>query len=268
MENENNNQNNETSSENVYQAPTSDVEATAELKPDGAYTGPKATSVGSGVEWIGRGWQLAKGDLGNWALTMIVFFGISFVLGLIPIIGALASALITYVWGGGLMMGCQAAKEGRGFKLDYLFAGFKHQTVSLVLLSVIVMVISIGVMLVTVGGAYFSILAGDTSGFESEAGMQMVLGMLIGMAILLPVMMAVWFAPALIVLQNLSVIEAMKASFFGCLKNILPFIIYGIIMMIMIFIAAIPLFLGLLIVMPIAICSTYSAYREIYLTEE
>lgn len=49
------------------------------------------------------------------------------------------------------------------------------------------------------------------------------LKMLLYMLISIPFMMAIWFAPALIAINDVPVIEAMKLSFKGCLKNMVPF---------------------------------------------
>ncbi len=56
----------------------------------------------------------------------------------------------------------------------------------------------------------------------------------------------------------------MKMSFSGCLKNILPFLLYGVVALVMFFIGAIPVGLGLLVVMPVITASMYTAYRDIY----
>ena len=77
--------------------------------------------------------------------------------------------------------------------------------------------------------------------------------------------MAYWFAPVLIVLHGMSPVEAMKTSFMGCLYNILPFLVYGVVAMVLFFIAMIPLMLGLLVLVPMLIASVYIAYRDIYL---
>ena len=68
--------------------------------------------------------------------------------------------------------------------------------------------------------------------------------------------------------DDLSAIEAMKRSFRGCLGNILPFLIYGVVAFVLSIIAMIPIFLGLLFLVPTLICSTYIAYREIFLAQD
>jgi uncharacterized membrane protein len=50
----------------------------------------------------------------------------------------------------------------------------------------------------------------------------------------------------------------------GCLKNIVPFLLYGVVGLFLIIIATIPLLLGWFIVVPMMIASIYIAYLDIY----
>ena len=54
-----------------------------------------------------------------------------------------------------------------------------------------------------------------------------MLGLLVALALSLVVAMAIWFAPALVVLRDVAPVEAMKASFAACLKNTVPLLVYG-----------------------------------------
>jgi uncharacterized membrane protein len=60
-------------------------------------------------------------------------------------------------------------------------------------------------------------------------------------------------------------VEAMKESFAGCLKNIMPFLIYGLVALVFAILAAIPFGLGWLLLGPVLIGSVYASYRDIYL---
>ena len=61
------------------------------------------------------------------------------------------------------------------------------------------------------------------------------------------------------------IIEAMKLSFMGCLKNILPFLIYGIVGFVLMVIATIPFGLGWLILAPVVLATVYVGYKDIFL---
>lgn len=252
-----------------YQSPDSDLD---NKQPSGTirYTGPIKCPTSDGLTWIRRGFELFKLSPGAWVSTMIVGLLLIIILSLIPVIGVLISQILTYVWVGGLMIGCQAAYDGSPFDVKYLFAGFSKRTGSLIGLSVLTGVLSMLIMLGVMGSAYFDLVQGSNDGtLPADAdATQILLSFLIAMALMIPVMMAVWFAPVLIVLQNMPMLEALKASFIGCSKNMLPFLIYGIVMFAALFIAALPLFLGLLVVVPVMYASMFTSYQHIFLTND
>jgi uncharacterized membrane protein len=73
-----------------------------------------------------------------------------------------------------------------------------------------------------------------------------------------------WFAPALVFFNNMSPVEALKASFNACLKNTLPFLVYGLMVMVLLFFAALPVGLGFLVLIPVLAGSIYVSYRDIF----
>ena len=89
--------------------------------------------------------------------------------------------------------------------------------------------------------------------------MGLVLSILVMMALMIPVAMAIWLAPALVVLSDRGAVEAMKESFAGCLKNIVPFLLYGVVLFVASIVAAIPLFLGWLVLGPVFAGSIYAS---------
>jgi uncharacterized membrane protein len=101
-----------------------------------------------------------------------------------------------------------------------------------------------------------------------EQASDMMLPVLIAMLFLVPVLMAYWFAPVLVGLNNLTATEAMKLSFKACLQNVLPFFVYGLIFMLLLIVALIPFGLGLLVVVPVMMTSLYVSYVDVFnLTE-
>ena len=250
---------------NIYQAPESDVNVEVEVGSK-QYVGPQSRPAGEGVSWIGDGWNLFKQSAGAWVLTMVVGFVVMMVLNLIPVVGQIVPMLTTFVWTGGLLLGCDAVAKGGKFDVKYLFEGFSNRVGSLIGLSVVLSLLSIAIMMLVMGSVYIDLLTGNAEAFEQNPT-SLVLNMLIGFALMLPLSMAFWFAPALIVLQGMPIFSAMKASFQGCLKNILPFLLYGIVLMVVFIVATIPLMLGLLVMMPVFYCSMYRSYEKIYLSE-
>lgn len=220
---------------------------------------------GNGLQWITDGFNLFKKNIGIWiALFVILFLG-SLILMIIPIVGPLAITVINPILLGGLMLGCKALDEGQELQISHLFAGFQKNTVQLFLIGVFYLaaiIIVFGIVLVAAGGAVFASMSGQAD--PTAAGVTVLIGLLIGLALYVPILMALWFAPALVALDDMDALPALKQSFFACLKNIVPFLVYGIIALVIGLIAIIPLGLGLLVAIPVMMASMYTSYRDIF----
>ena len=79
-----------------------------------------------------------------------------------------------------------------------------------------------------------------------------------------PVIMATWFAPALVYFHGMTATDAMKASFAAGAKNWLVMIIFGILLSIAAFFALLPVGIGMLLLLPIASAAVYASYRDIF----
>ena len=251
---------------NPYQAPAANLYEEVE---EGELSGPNSVPFSHGWRWIAQGFGHFKQNPWSWILAIIVWIIIAVALNFVPIIGGIALTLISAIFTAGFMLGCKAQDEGEDFTINHLFSGFKQNTGQLLLIGVLYLVGTIVVVLgisMLVGGAAFMLMAGGDPAMMDESAMAagMLLPMLIAMLFFIPLIMAYWFAPALVVLNGFSAITAMKMSFMGCLKNILPFLLYGIVAMVFFVIGALPVGLGLLVVMPMLTASLYTGYRDIY----
>jgi uncharacterized membrane protein len=76
--------------------------------------------------------------------------------------------------------------------------------------------------------------------------------------------MAFWFAPALVVFDGAAPVDAIKASFAACLRNIMPFLIYGVLGLVAGIVASIPFGLGWIALLPIMLLTIHASYRDIF----
>jgi uncharacterized membrane protein len=252
---------------NPYAAPKAAVaDETFALNAD-LVPGGQSRPIGNGWTWIADGWDLFKRQPGMWIGIILLLFVIMIAAAFIPIVGGLLMSLFGPVFAAGIVTGCKTLDTGGELELGHLFAGFREKTGTLVAVGGIYLAASLVVMLVVgliMGVGMFTMMGGDQAQMQA-LGMTMVLAMLVMFALLLPVVMAIWFAAPLVVFHDHGAVEAMKGSFTGCLKNILPFLWYGVLLFFFSIIASLPLLLGWLVLGPVLAASVYTSYRDIYL---
>ena len=234
---------------------------------------PKGVTTGRGMGWFTDGFGLFKSSPLVWIGTIIVFVILVIVVQLIPVLGSLLINIFFPVFLGGLMLGCRDQDQDGAFGIGHLFAGFSQPCfgrlailgVFYFIASIILVVLMIIMLFFLLGGTGFieQIQSGQAEQALSDPK-PILLASLIVALIAMPLLMAEWFAPALVAFQEISPIDAMIMSFKGCLVNVMPFLIYGIIGFILSIIAAIPIFLGFLILLPVLFCSVYVAYKDIF----
>ena len=95
----------------------------------------------------------------------------------------------------------------------------------------------------------------------------MLMSSLIALTLSIPLMMASWFSPLLVVFHNVPPIVAMQRSFFACLKNFIPFQVYGITLIVLTILSLMPYGIGLVILIPTIFASIYVSYKDIFLAE-
>lgn len=256
-------------SANPYQTPKANLH---KHNNEGEMSGPVSVPFGHGWSWIASAWSNHfTNNPFAWIGAFIVFIILSIVIQLIPLLGAIATSLLSPVFTAGFMIGSRAQEMGEDFTLGHLFSGFKQSTGQLILVGLLYLVgiIALGVIAAAMMGGSFAMLgmmAGEPAAVEAmmQDPAAIILPILVMLLLFLPLLMAYWFAPALVAIDGTSAVSAMKLSFVGCLKNVLPFLLYGIVLLVLMVIAAIPFGLGLLILLPLMTASMYTSYRDIY----
>jgi uncharacterized membrane protein len=260
----------ETPGHNPYEAPRATVfdplpeHSAGTLIPNG-----RRVDVGHGATWITDAFTLFARSWGVWVGIGLVFIIGSIALNLIPFVGGIAAMLLTPVILGGLMIGCREAEDGGAIDFRHLGAGFERHAGQLIIVALIYFAAFVAVMiaifvlvLITAGILGFAL---SSQAFSSEGALiPILLVALVSMALVMPIIMAYWFAPALVVHHNLNAIDAMKQSFVGCLRNWLPFLLYGLVGVVLMVLATIPLLLGWFVLVPLMFISMYTAYKDIF----
>src|ERR1700686_3494316 len=189
----------------------------------------RTAPAGEGVSWIGSGWRLFTKAPLMWIVGILIVFVIAIVVSIVPFIGSLAFQLLNAVFSAGFVVACRSLERGGEFELEHLFAGFRTRFVSLLIVGVLFLVGWIVILLVVAGVTGFSVIMAMMTGNQDEAVaalagsvMMLLIGALILLALMVPLLMAYWFAPALVIMHDMAPVAAMKESFMGCLRNFIP----------------------------------------------
>ena len=216
------------------------------------------------------------GAPGVWIVITVLYLVIMVMLSFVPVLGSLATTLLAPVFAGGVLLGCRAADRGGALTVAHLFAGFAERLWPLMLVGLLYLVGTLAIVAV-VGALLFAavgmtgiaaLMTGDPlqAGLAAFAalGIGALLAVLLGLLLGIPLLMAFWFAPALVALRNDEPLAAAKASFDACLRNMLPMLVYSLLGLAFAIGASIPFLLGWFVLGPVFAASFYASYKDIF----
>jgi hypothetical protein len=240
----------------------------------------RLVAAGRGWQWLADGFVLFRKHPAMWMALTIVFVLLWLVSFVIPVLGPLLFNLFTPALFAGLMVGCRSVENGGPLEISHLFAGLKQHSAPLVTIGGIYLVgtiLVVGIAVLVAGGpALPQLLSKAGTDIETlrAAARSLALAIAAGGLVYLPLLMLIWFAPLLVVFEGLAPLPAMKLSFVACLKNTLPFLVYGAVILALWFVLSLPAVLGppgaLLMLtllgasIPVLFCSVYASYRDIF----
>jgi uncharacterized membrane protein len=195
---------------------------------------------------------------------------------MIPYVGPLVAVLLMPVLLAGYMRICRALEQEEEVELVDLFAGFKHNTPSLITLGAILMMgmLLASMLMVAVGGEALTTLMEQVQTTNDPQVLMDALGnadgniafaVLLGFSLMFVLIMAWQFAPMLVFFSGLSPFAAIHASFTGTLRNILPYMVYSVLTQLLAaLLGVLPYGVGLIFLLPLGLASLYVSYRNIF----
>jgi hypothetical protein len=222
-----------------------------------------------GWEWIAEGFELFRRVPILWIILCSALLLIAATLALIPMAGQFIFTLLSPVFLAGLMIGCRTMERGGQLEIGHLFSGFRNAgpLVTIGGIYLVGQVLIVGIFMLVGGDVLMSLLLEgkrvDENELKNVSG-DMLWASLVALTLSIPLMMAAWFAPLLTIFDGIPPVEAMRISFFACVKNIVAFQIYAVILVGLTVIATIPYGLGLFVLVPTVFASIYASYVDIF----
>jgi hypothetical protein len=232
----------------------------------------RSVAPARGWGWIVEAFDIFRRNPLIWLVLNLVLVGIGWLLGQVPVAGSYILYLLAPIFLAGIMAGCRDLETGGDVEIGHLFRGFRQNTTHLVTLGGVHMVgqVVVAGLMLSIGGPEFQQIAAGSADAANpgtlppEAQRRIVLALLAGMAVYVPLAMAMWFSPALVMLGEQPGFRALLISIQACLRNILPFLLYGVVSTLLFFLAVLPFGIGLVLWIPVMVLTMYASYRNVF----
>lgn len=246
-----------------------------------------------GWGWLPAGFALFRRNPAQLTVVILTYWLLIAFVNSLPMLGPVLATLSIPAFSVGLMNACRDIDQRRPVLLPVLFTGFRlAQTKTLLALGGLYLVaslIALGASSLADGGMFMqTMLGGYKPSEEDMAGGALFAGAQVALILMMPVIMAWWFAPVLVAWHGFDAGKALFFSFVACIRNWKPFLAYtacvmafgGLLpgLLLGVLAAAFPgsapfltsmLLVPLLLVLaPALIASFYVSYREVFTVSE
>ena len=97
------------------------------------------------------------------------------------------------------------------------------------------------------------------------AGSGVAMAILLGFSLVLLLIVAWQYAPMLVFFSGVPPVIALRDSFVGTLRNIVPYTVYSLIMqLVALMLGILPFGIGMILLLPLGLTSLYVSYRNIF----
>jgi uncharacterized membrane protein len=169
-----------------------------------------------------------------WLALLFTYYLMVAVAGLGPwaSVGQIVAGLLKPVFAVGFLAAAWTQERGGKPKFEHLFRGFRSNLYALVALGVVFlsgMTLAVLSTVLVDGGTLIAVFSGvEKPTEEMLAGGKPQLALLLGVLCALPTLLALWFAPALVVFHDAGAATALATSLAAALANWRPVAVYGI----------------------------------------
>lgn len=220
-----------------------------------------------GPAWLAGGWRHFRRAPLVWMGLSAGWMLITLALVLVPVVGGVAANLLQPIFFASFALTARKQLDGAAPEMGDLFLGFRRPLRPLVNLGALLLAVEIGIFfLMSMLG-----LPGVGDGDEVVTvvdyvrllqGKEWIL--VVGLVLTAIVKGALWFAPALLAFHEISTAHAVRWSVYAALSSLGAMLAYGIVLTVVFVAGALPWGMGLIVVIPVMLASTYTGYADVF----
>ena len=250
----------------------------------------RARGVDAGVDWWLTAWRLFIRAPITWIVLLVAGVVLSFLadrlLERYLVLNFAFSLLLGTVFVAAVLAVARALDRKQPVTLGDVFAAFGNRFLPLIVLT---LAVSIGFALcVVIGAGVVQLIFGAgladawrwivdaqqattteelmsvMAKHDPQAPLIVLLVLLFAALLALPLLMAAWFAPALVLFPGDGPFTALRKSLVAALKNVVPFLIYGARGLVLAIVASAPILLGWILLAPVMMITLYTSYADVF----
>ena len=223
-----------------------------------------------GAAWLAEAFALFRRKPFAWIGLCTGWLLITFAVVQVPAVGLAVSSFLQPVFFASFAIAAFRQLAGEPVMMGDLFSGFRRNVRALIQLGAIMLIAHLLIIFIV-----WVILGMPTPPAEGAMTFQEFVdslkgkewAMLVFVVLSAAVKGALWFAPPLIAFHDMTTSQAIRWSVYAAISNIGAMLVYGLALMAAMFVAMIPWALGLLVVIPMMVISTFIGYREVFGTQ-
>ena len=194
-----------------------------------------------GYRWFMEGIKLFLSQPWPWLALVGVTLLLLLVLSFLPLLGLAGIFALFPGIAAGFMFASREALAQQPITFNHLTAGFKIAPKPLLAVgSLAFMLFFLALILITIGWreqfmALVNLAQSEASDQDAllRALNELTIPSIVTLAVMLVIANATWFAPALVVFRQAKPREAIALSFRACLRNFGPFLVYGVLLLLL-----------------------------------
>jgi hypothetical protein len=187
-----------------------------------------------GIAWLKEAAIMLSAARVRWLMLLLVYYVIQLLVSVVPVVGPLAMMIGRPVFTVGFLAAAWTQQRGGVPEIGHLFRGFRTNLRALVPIGLVLVSGTMLAILATAlvdGGALLDAIASNGRPDEAfVANTRVEAAMLFGILCALPTLLAVWFAPALVVFQDCGARQALATSLRAALANWRALAVYGLLL--------------------------------------
>jgi hypothetical protein len=223
-----------------------------------------------GVAWLVEAFALFRRAPLAWIGLCAGWIAITFALILLPFIGGVLANFLQPVFFASFAIAAYRQAAGERVVMADLFAAFKRNMRPLVNLGALLLLAEIAIFALMALMGLPMAASSDRSFTLTEyvdalKGKEWILSA--GFLMTVMVKGALWFAPPLIAFHGMTTLQAIRWSVFAAISNLGAMMVYGAMLLFLFIVALMPWALGLIVLIPVMVVSTYVGYRDVFETD-